>query len=86
MLGGPKAQEFYFNSVPHGFVSTLDAHVEPYTKLHLLINDSIIDTILGKLLFYPNDVEGITCEQALFLLKNLDPDEAVEQDQYEKSC
>ena len=83
MLDGPKAQEDYFNYVPHAFVNTLDAHVEPCTKLCLLINGPIVDTILGKLLFHPNDVEGITCEQALFLLKNLDPDEAVEQDKYE---
>mgnify|MGYP003323867812 CR=1 FL=1 len=82
VLDGPKAQEDYFNSVPHAFVNTLDVHVEPCTKLCLLINGPIVDTILGKLLFHPYDVEGITHEQALSLFKNLDPDEAVEQDKY----
>ena len=81
-LDGPKAREDYFNSVPHAFVNTLDAHVEPCTKLRLLINGPIVDTILGKLLFHPNDAVGIMCEQALSLFKNLDPDEAVEQDKY----
>ena len=43
----------------------------------------IVDTILGKLLFHPDDVEGIMRERALSIFKNLDPDEAVEQDKHE---
>ena len=58
VLDGPKAREDYFNSVPHAFVNTLDAHVEIRTGLHLLINGPIVDTILGKILFHPNDVKG----------------------------
>ena len=71
MLDGPKAREDNFNSIPHAFVNTLDVHMEPCTKLRLLINGPIVDTILGKLLFHPDDVEGITRGQALSLFKNL---------------
>lgn len=50
--------------------------METSANLRILIKKDIVETIVGELLFHPDDVQGITCDRALSLFDSLNTDDA----------
>ena len=68
-----EGKEQFFKNVPVAFVNTLDAHLEKQpNRLRTLINGPIVETVVGDLLFHPDDVESVTLQRALQQFKKLD--------------
>ena len=53
-------------------MNSLDAHLESSPHIRILFNAPITETVVGKLMFHPNDVDGVTRECELNLFKNLE--------------
>ena len=61
-------------------MNTLDAHFEvsEQNTVNNVISTSVVEEIMYKLIFYPEDYENTTKEQLLSILKrNLDGDEYI---------
>ena len=54
------------------FVNSLYAHLKSSRHIRILVNAPNIKTVVGELLFHPNDVDGVTRERALNLFKKMD--------------
>jgi hypothetical protein len=59
-LTSPSEKEEFFKAVRVPFTATLDANCESSGVLRFIINKSIVESIIGGLLFHPDDVEGVT--------------------------
>ena len=74
---------FVDHSVP--WVETMTAHFEG-GALQYLISKSIVEVIIGELLFHPDDVEGVTHSRALshFKLRSVEnaSDDDLQRDEY----
>lgn len=82
-LESKEDKEQFFKSQT-SYVNSLDAHLEDKQQIHFLINAPIVETVIGELLFHPDDVEGVTRERALNMFKKLeDPSGANEVGQRE---
>jgi hypothetical protein len=47
---------------------SLDAHLEHNTSyIRVVINGPILESVVGDLLFHPDDVESVTCKLVLLL-------------------
>ena len=57
--------------MPNAFVNSLDAHMESPGTFQITIKKDVVERIIGELLFHPDDIQGVTCERALSLLKKL---------------
>lgn len=73
------------------FATTLDAQILKYAPLCFVVKPSIVEKIMGDLLFHPDDNEVVTQQRALSLLyticdfdggAELDSDEGTEADDY----
>ena len=53
-------------------MNSLDAHLESSPYIRILVNATIIETVVGELLFHPNDVDNVTHERALNLFNKLE--------------
>ena len=71
-LSSAKDKESFYQlrSVP--YVSTLLAHFEYEGVIRFLINKSIVQVIVGELLFHPDDLESCTNKRALNLFVPLE--------------
>ncbi|BBN13083.1 hypothetical protein MPTK1_6g00640 [Marchantia polymorpha subsp. ruderalis] len=68
-----KGKEQFFKNIPVAFVNRLDADVENQgNHISVLINEPIMETVLGDLLFNPDDIESMSREHALQQFKKLD--------------
>ena len=80
-----KNQQFFKSR--SAFMNILNAHLESSLHIRILVNAPIIETVVGDLLFHPDDVDGMTCERALSLCKKLEEpsgsDEVGQHDMYE---
>ena len=80
-----KNQQFFKSR--SAFMNILNAHLESSLHIRILVNAPIIETVVGDLLFHPDDVDGMTCERALSLFKKLEEpsgsDEVGQHDMYE---
>ena len=74
-LNSAEEKKAFFQAVDVPFVSTLTAHFERESVLRFLINKSIVDVIIGNLLFHPDDVDGCIFSRALSLFKRLEADD-----------
>jgi hypothetical protein len=59
-LTSPSAKTEFFKAVRVTFTATLNAHFETSGTLRSLINKSTFESIIGGLLFHPDDIEGLT--------------------------
>ncbi|KAH6601738.1 hypothetical protein BASA61_001822 [Batrachochytrium salamandrivorans] len=75
VLKSAEEKEAFFHAVDVPFVSTLAAHFEREGMLRFLINKSIVEVIIGNLMFHPDDVDGCTISRALSLFKRLEADD-----------
>ncbi|KAH6573087.1 hypothetical protein BASA62_003121 [Batrachochytrium salamandrivorans] len=57
VLKSAEEKEAFFHAVDVPFVSTLAAHFEREGMLRFLINKSIVEVIIGNLMFHPDDVD-----------------------------
>ena len=64
-------KEQFFKIRP-AFVNSLNANLESSPHIHILVNAPIIETVVGELLFHPDDVNGVTHERALNLFNNME--------------
>jgi hypothetical protein len=67
-----RAKEDFFSKIRVPFVNTLNAHLKVKHPLFFQLNSSLIEVIVGDLLFHPDNVEGVTCDRALQLFKKLE--------------
>jgi hypothetical protein len=74
-LDGPQEQEAFFNAVDVPFANTIDAHYDVSGNLRFSINKSIVEVIIGDMLFNPDDTEGVTRARALSLFKLVESDQ-----------
>ena len=84
-LQSAKEKEQFFKSVAVPFVNKLESHFESEGALRFFINRSIVEVIIGNLLFHPAVNEGCTGSRALRLFHLLDQDDDdndVEEDMY----
>ena len=84
-LQSAEEKEQLFQSVAVPFVNKLESHFEFGGALRFLVNKSIVEVIIGDLLFHPDDINGCTHARALSLFEPLevaDDDNDVEQDMY----
>ncbi|BBN02006.1 hypothetical protein Mp_2g11970 [Marchantia polymorpha subsp. ruderalis] len=71
-----EGKEQFFKNIPVAFVNRLDAHLENQgNHIRVLINGTIVETVLGDLLFNPDDIESMSRERALQQFKKLDAPE-----------
>jgi hypothetical protein len=73
-LTTPSEKEEFLKAVRVPFTATLDAHCESSGVLRFIINKSIVESIIGGLLFHPDDVEGLTHDRALSLFRPNKPE------------
>lgn len=57
----------FFTQVAVPFNQTLAAHFDRSQPLKLVVNASIVEAIIGDLLFHPDDADGVTHSRALAL-------------------
>ena len=88
-----KYKKGQFFKIRSAFMNSLNAHIESSPHMCIIINVMIIKTVVGELLFHPDDVYGVTRERALNLFKKLEEpiisDEVGQRDVYEvviKTC
>jgi hypothetical protein len=63
--------------VPAAFVNTLHAHLEQQSNhIRFLINGPIVETVIGDLLFHPDDNESVTLERAMQQFRKMDEPES----------
>jgi hypothetical protein len=55
------------------FTATLDARFETSDTLRFMIKKKIVESIIGGLLFHPDDIEGLTQTRALSLFRLNEP-------------
>jgi hypothetical protein len=70
-------KENFFKKVPlvavgHNTVDAVHMEEEQANHIRVLINGPIVETVIGGLLFHPDNVENVTRECALQLFKKLD--------------
>ena len=53
------------------FVNSLNAHLESSPHIRIIVNAPIIKTVVGEIMFHPDDVDSVTRESALNLFKKL---------------
>jgi hypothetical protein len=68
-LTSPSENEEFFMAVRVPFTATLDAHCESSGVLRFNINKSTVESIIGGLLFHPDDVEGLTHARVLSIFR-----------------
>lgn len=59
----------FFDDVDVPFCNTLVSHFDGDNTTRFYINASIVENVIGDLLFHPDDIEGITRARALTLFK-----------------
>jgi hypothetical protein len=73
-LTSPSEKEEFFKEVRVPFTATLDAHCESSGVLRFIINKSIVESIIGGLLFHMNNVEGLNYARALSFFRPNKPE------------
>jgi hypothetical protein len=68
----------FFTKVSTPFINTLDSHFDEEQSFSFLVNKSIVEVIIGQLLFHPDDVDGISHEQAMSIFKRLEDESGVD--------
>ena len=72
-LDSQEDREKFFEDADVPFVNTLHAHKDQdLDHIRVLVNAPIVETIVGDLLFHPDDVAGVTHERALSQFKKLE--------------
>ena len=75
-----------FFKIRSDFMNRLNAHLESSPHIHIIFNVLIIETVVGELLFHPDDVYGVTRERVLNMFKKLEEpsisDEVGQRDVY----
>ena len=76
-------KEAFLDAVP--FANTIRAHMESSQRHQLLIKGEIVNTVIGELLFRPDDMDGRTRERAMKMFHKVKEDEDGDegQDSYE---
>jgi hypothetical protein len=73
VISSDKGKEEFFSDVPVSFVNSIDSHLENQKNhIRVVINGPIVETVVGDLLFHPDDVQSVTRERALQQFKKLD--------------
>jgi hypothetical protein len=64
-------EKLFFNAVDVPFANTIEAHVEASGNIRFPIDSSIVEVIIGDMLFNPDDIEGATRARPLSLSSSL---------------
>jgi hypothetical protein len=64
-------EKLFFNAVDVPFANTIEAHVEASGNILFPINSSIVEVIIGDMLFNPDDIEGANRARPLSLSSSL---------------